>query len=181
MRFIKYTIVASALALGACGGGDKTNAATDSAAATPAATTPAATTTPAAGAPATGAAPAAGAVAAAPVTGKTVDVKMVGDAQGYRFEPANFTVKAGDAIKFTFVSGGPHNVAFDPATIPAGTEAQLSANMPNQMSPLQSQFFNNAGETYTISTGGLKPGQYPYHCVPHMMMNPPMKGVITIQ
>jgi len=39
-------------------------------------------------------------------------VKMVGDAKGYRFEPANFTVKQAMAPSFVVVSGGPHNVAF---------------------------------------------------------------------
>ena len=37
---------------------------------------------------------------------------MIGDAKGYRFEPADITIKQGDAIKFIMVSGGPHNVAF---------------------------------------------------------------------
>ena len=49
-------------------------------------------------------------------------VKMIGDDKGYRFEPADITIKAGDAIKFVMVTGGPHNVAFDPATIPADVE-----------------------------------------------------------
>jgi plastocyanin len=53
----------------------------------------------------------------AAITGTTHEVKMIGDAQGYRFDPANITVKAGDGIKFTTVNGGPHNVAFDPATV----------------------------------------------------------------
>ncbi len=54
---------------------------------------------------------------------------MIGGAQGYRFEPANVTVKAGGGIKFINVSGGPHNAAFDPAEVPADVRAQLSANM----------------------------------------------------
>ena len=32
-------------------------------------------------------------------------------------------LKAGDAIKFVNVSGGPHNVAFDEATVPADSKA----------------------------------------------------------
>src|SRR6478736_8205842 len=94
-------------------------AADTTATATPA---PAATTTPtdtgaaaAAAAPAA-AAPAAGAVAAAPATGATHEVKMIGDATGYKFDPANITVKQGDAVKFVMVSGGPHNVTFQNVT-----------------------------------------------------------------
>ena len=63
----------------------------------------------------------------APVTGTTHEIKMVGDDKGYRFEPANLTIKAGDAVKFTFVSGGPHNVAFEGATLAADVKAQLDS------------------------------------------------------
>ena len=167
MRFLGFAIVGSAIVLGACGGGEK--AADSTAAVTPAPdTTASAATT-----------PAAPAGAMAPITGTTHEVKMVGDEKGYRFEPANITVKAGDGIKFTFVSGGPHNVAFDPATIPADVKPQLSANMPNQQGELSSPLFSNAGESYTISFANVKPGQYPYHCTPHLAMN--MKGTITVQ
>ena len=81
----------------------------------------------------------------------THEVKMVGDDKGYRYEPADITVKAGDGIKFIMVSGGPHNVAFDPATIPADVKPQLSANMPSQQGELSSPLFSNPNETYTIS------------------------------
>src|SRR6476661_6074644 len=123
MRFYGIALAASAVVLGACAGGDKGAGDTSavavdtSAAAAPAAAAPAA------------AAPAGGTATAAPITGKTVEVKMIGDAQGYRFDPANITIKAGDGIKFTVVSGGPHNVAFDPATVPADQKGQLDANM----------------------------------------------------
>jgi plastocyanin len=180
MRFYKLTLAASVLALGACGG-NKDAATTDTAAAAPAA---AATTTdssamaaPAAGGAAAGAA---GATAAmAPITGKTVEVKMIGDAKGYRFEPANITVKAGDGIKFINVSGGPHNVAFDEASVPAAGKAQLTANMPNQMAPLSSPYISAPNEAYTISFANVAPGTYDYHCTPHLPMG--MKGVITVQ
>src|SRR6185437_3579931 len=132
MRYFGFTaIAASALMLAACGGGEK---AADT---TAAATTPAADTTAAAAAGSTSTAtPAAGAVAAAPITGTIHDVKMIGDAKGYRFEPASITIKEGDGIRYTNVSGGPHDVAFDPAQIPAAVKPQLSANMPDQMSDL---------------------------------------------
>jgi plastocyanin len=165
MRFLGFAVVSSVIVLGACGGGG--DAAADSAAA-PADTAAAVTPTPA---------PTAG--AAAPITGTTHEVKMVGDDKGYRFEPADITVKAGDGIKFIMVSGGPHNVAFDPATIPADVKPQLSANMPNQAGELSSPMFMNPNEEYTISFANIKPGQYPYNCTPHLAMN--MKGTITVQ
>ncbi|MBA2686808.1 MAG: cupredoxin domain-containing protein [Gemmatimonadaceae bacterium] len=166
MRFHLLAVAATAITLGACAGGDKAaeNTTTDTAAvvaATPAATTPAGTTT------------------AAPITGTTHEVKMIGDAQGYRFEPANITVKAGDGIKFTTVSGGPHNVAFDAATISADVKGQLDANISEKMGELSSAMKMNAGESITVSFANIKAGTYPFHCVPHLAMG--MKGVITVQ
>jgi plastocyanin len=125
-----------------------------------------------------GAAPA-GAAGGAAGGGTVHQVRMLGDAQGYRFEPANITVKAGDNIRFVNVSGGPHNAAFDPAAIPDDVEAVLSKNMPEQMSPLAGKLLVNPNETYTISFAGVKPGAYDYFCSPHVAMN--MKGVITVQ
>jgi len=167
MRFYGLALLASAVVLGACGGGEKKPATDTAATAAPAPTSGAA-------------APAApGAVAAIAATGATHEVKMIGDDKGYRFDPANLTIKSGDAVKFVMVSGGPHNVAFDPTTVPADSKAQLDANMSTKMSELSSPLLLNPNEAYTISFGGIKPGQYPFHCTPHLAMN--MKGVITVQ
>lgn len=178
MRFIgQVALITGAFVLGACGGGSKNAASTSD---TTAASAPAASESAAApaAAPAAGGA-AATSSAAAPITGKTWDVKMVGDAKGYRFEPASLTIKEGDGIKFTMVSGGPHDVAFDSTTIPAGATAQLTANMPNQMAPLQSNFLMNAGDSETISFAKVPKGTYPFHCVPHLALG--MKGSVTVQ
>ena len=83
-------------------------------------------------------------------------------------------------IKFVVLSGGPHNVAFDPATIPADVTPQLDANMgTDKMGELSSALKTNNGESVTISFAKIKPGQYPFHCTPHLALN--MKGVITVQ
>lgn len=168
MRFLGFAVVSSAIVLGACSGGGEKTTDTAATAVTPDTATTAAATT-----------PAAPAGAMAPITGTTHEVKMVGDDKGYRFEPADIKVKAGDGIKFTMVSGGPHNIAFDPATIPADVKPQLSANMPNQQGELSSPMFMNPNESYTISFANVKPGQYPFHCTPHLAMG--MKGTITVQ
>jgi plastocyanin len=116
----------------------------------------------------------------APITGTIHEVKMIGDAKGYRFDPANITVKEGDGIKWVMVSGGPHNVAFDPATIPADQRSQLDANMgTDKMGELSSNMKMNPGESVTVSFANIKPGQYPYHCTPHLALG--MKGVVTVQ
>jgi len=171
MRFYGLALAASAVVLGACAGGDK-NAGDTSAVAIDT------TAAPAAAAPAA-MAPAGGAVAMAPITGATHEIKMIGDATGYKFDPANITIKAGDGIKFTVVGGGPHNVAFDPATVPADVQAQLDANISEKMGQLSSALKTNAGESVTVSFANIKAGTYPFHCTPHLALG--MKGVITVQ
>jgi plastocyanin len=170
MRFKGVALVSSAMVLSACFGacGGSKDAA------------PAATSTPAAAT--TAAAPAA-AGAALPVTGKTWEVKMIGDGNSYKFDPADLTIKAGDGIKFTVVSTPPHNVAFDvaqPGLADAAVKAQLDANMgTNKLGELSSPLLLNVGDTYTISFAGVKPGKYLFNCTPHLAMN--MKGSVTVQ
>ena len=173
MRFERYANAAAVITQGACAGGDNKPADTTAVGVD----TSAATGTGTANASGT---PAAGTGTMAAITGTTHEVKMIGDAKGYRFEPANITVKQGDGVKFTMVTGGPHNVAFDPATIPGDVKPQLDANMgTDKMGELSSNMKMNPNEAITISFANIKPGQYPYHCVPHLAMG--MKGVVTVQ
>jgi plastocyanin len=169
MRFLGFAMMASAaIVLSACGGDKAATTDTAAAGASAAAATPAAETP---------AAPAAGAMA--PVTGTMHEVKMVGDGTAYKFEPAELTIKQGDGVKFIMVSGGPHNVSFDPATTPAAAKTALAANMPEQMGELMGKMLVTANETYTISFAGVPAGTYDYNCTPHLAMN--MKGKITVQ
>jgi plastocyanin len=177
ISFHGFAVAVGVLTLGACAGGenkpgDTTHVAVD--------TSSTSTTTTTGGPTSTTPGTTGGAVAMAPITGTTKTVNMVGDAKGYRFEPANFTIKQGDGVKFVVVSGGPHNVAFDPATIPPDVRPQLDANMgSDKMGELSSNMKMNPPESITISFAKIKPGQYPYHCTPHLALN--MKGVITVQ
>lgn len=167
MRFNVIALAASVSVLVACGGSSGDSSAdTGTTAATASATD-------------TGAASAAATGSAAPITGTTHEVKMVGDpATGYKFVPENLTIKAGDGVKWTMVSGGPHNVQFQ--NVPAGAKAQLVANMPNQeMGELSSKMYMNPNEGFTMSFGNVAAGKYDYVCTPHIAMN--MKGSITVQ
>ena len=147
MRFNALALVASAIVLGACGGGGEgSNTDTANAAGTGAAT------------PAAGGATAT--ATAMPATGQTHEVKMIMDGNSYRFEPANITAKAGDAIRFTTTSGMPHNFGFDPANIPDDVEPQLRANMPAGSVDLESPYQNAVGESHVLSLGGIKAGKY---------------------
>lgn len=167
MQFKGLALVASAFIFAACGGGSETQ--------------PAAETTPAA-APAAEAAPAAdaGAVTAQAATGTTHEIKMIGDDKGYRFEPANITIKQGDAIKFVAVSGFPHNVAFAATGLSDAVKAQINANLGTaRLADLSSQMYLAANEGFTLSFAGIPAGKYEYNCTPHLAMN--MKGVITVE
>lgn len=174
MRFYVIALAASAAVLGACAGGDK-NAGDTAAVGVDTSATATAAPAPATATPA----PAGGTASMAPITGKTYEVKMIGDAQGYRFEPANITVKPGDGIKYTVVNGGPHNVAFNPADVPTDVQVQLDANISEKLEMLASALKTNPGESITLSFANIKPGKYPYHCTPHLALG--MKGVITVQ
>lgn len=158
MRFIGSALVMSAIVLGACGGGEKA---------------------PAADAAATAAAPAV-AGTAAPITGTTHEVKMYGDPKnGYKFEPKDITIKAGDGIKFIVADIGPHNVAFAEADIPADVRPQLDANMGEKIGFLSTKLAMAAGDFVIISFANIKPGTYPFNCTPHLAMG--MKGTVTVQ
>jgi len=160
MQASKYAVLASVIALVACGGGDQTPESAPAAA--PAATTPAA--------------------GPAPITGTTQVVQMVLNAAGeYRFEPAALTIKAGDGIRFDFISGGPHNVAFDVAQFASNPAAKtaLMANMTEPIADLSGKMLNAVGESYTLSFGNVPPGTYEANCTPHLAMG--MKMQITVQ
>ena len=159
-------LVAGFVALAGCGGEPRTPAA-DTAGAPAAMASPAATT------PATGAAP------SAAITGTMHEVRMLGDAKGYRYEPANLTIKAGDGVRWTMVSGPPHNVSFWADSIPAGAAAALTSAMPAQTSPLAGPLMLQPNEAYTIAFTGAPKGTYRYFCTPHLAMG--MVATITVQ
>lgn len=167
MQFKSVALVASAIVFAACGGGADAGAEGEM--------TPG--TTPAAEASTT---PASGAISYAAPTGTTHEIKMIGDDKGYRFEPANLTIKSGDAVKFVAVSGFPHNVVFEGASLAENVRKQLDANFGDQrMAELTSQMYMNPNESVTVSFANIPAGTYNFNCTPHLAMN--MKGVITVQ
>ena len=151
------------VALAACGGGDA--APSDSLA-----VIPAAPATPVVSAPPAG--------SAAAITGAIIEVRMVGDGKGYRFEPATVKAVPGDGIKFVVISGGPHEVAFDLAAVPPESRDQLRWNMPNSTEG-RSPLLSHEQETWTVSLGSLAKGRYPFVSTPRVAQG--MKGEIVIQ
>jgi plastocyanin len=110
---------------------------------------------------------------------KVVEIQMIGDASGYKFSPASVTIQRGDTVKFTLVSGPPHNVVFWEDSIPKGAAAKLGKAMTKTVGPLTGPFLLNAGDTYEISFAGLPVGTYKFYCAPHLALG--MHGVIEVK
>jgi len=109
----------------------------------------------------------------------TIVVRMLGDASGYRFQPASVSAHVGDVVRFVNISGGPHNVSFWEDSIPAGAAATLQRNMQKTMGTLSGVLLSEPNETYTVSLAGLRPGTYRYYCLPHLALK--MAGRITVR
>ncbi len=111
------------------------------------------------------------------VTTHNVNMVLEG-ATNYRFVPEQLTVKPGDRVVFHNVSGGPHNVAFWPDSIPAGARQVLEPQIPNPIGPLSSELLVDPNATITISFAGAPAGEYKFTCTPHLAMG--MNGKITV-
>ena len=120
-------------------------------------------------------------VAAAPApapAGATHDVNMVMEGTAYKFVPAELSVRAGDQVVFHNVSGGPHNVAFWPDSIPAGAKEVIDPQLKDQIAPLSSALVVDPNATITISFANAPAGEYRFTCTPHLAMG--MNGKITV-
>ena len=104
---------------------------------------------------------------------------MTGTGTVFKFEPAAITVPAGGTARFINVSGGPHNVAFYPDSIPAGAADKLNAAMANRMDNLAGPFLINPNDRYDVSFAGLPAGVYKGFCTPHLALG--MKFTLTVQ
>lgn len=98
-----------------------------------------------------------GTVNVSAVTAKTVSVS----ASGTSFSPANITIEAGDAVKWS--STGTHTV-----TSGTGSSAPNVGVLFDQSLP--------SGQTFTFTF--TTPGTYPYFCRPHEGLG--MKGTVTV-
>ncbi len=111
--------------------------------------------------------------------GAVHEVRMVGDANGYRFEPSTLTITTGDAVRFIVISGEPHNVVFDGAGLSSATQTQLDRNFSERSGPLATAMLNEAGEAVTVSFSAMPEETYSYSCSVHDGTG--MRGTITVQ
>lgn len=98
--------------------------------------------------------------------GNVVNVEMLTDEQGNNvFRPAELTVKQGDVVRFTLVSGV-HNVHFLPDSNPG------ASGLPGASDMLQAP-----GQTYDLKIT-LAAGRYFFQCDPHALLG--MVGYLTV-
>jgi len=121
--------------------------------------------------------PAAGEAAA---TGPVVEVKMTGNGSTKAaFEPNSITIPVGATVRFTNVSGGPHNITFWPDSVPAGGAAALNSGMKNTVDNLSGPYLTQPNETYDVSFANAPKGAYKGYCTPHLTLG--MKIAIRVQ
>ena len=106
-------------------------------------------------------------------------VRMVGDANGFRFEPAHLEIASGDTVIFQVASGQPHDVAFDTVGLAPATVRQLSMHVHHQIAPFAGPLLVKPGERYVVAFDGIVPGRYPFYCLPHQAVQ--MKGEVIVR
>ena len=98
------------------------------------------------------------ALLASPALAADQVVKMGSDGGQLAFEPATVTVSKGDTVTWENNKMAPHNVVFDPASVPGGKEVA------DKLTHTQLTF--SPGESYS-TTFDVEPGEYTYYCAPH--------------
>lgn len=95
---------------------------------------------------------------------------LLGDNDGgLAFEPATFSVPAGEKIVFKNNRGFPHNVVFDEDDVPSGVDvAKISMG--------EDDYLNAGGETYAVTL--TEKGTYSFYCAPHQGAG--MVGKVTV-
>ena len=112
----------------------------------------------------------------------THEVKLVLVGTAYKYVPNKLTIQSGDVIKFTSVSGGPHNVQFYPDSIPANASGPIKALAiapPEKGGNIVIESMKMDGESVEVSFAGAPPGVYKFFCAPHHALG--MTGEVTVQ
>lgn len=116
------------------------------------------------GAPATE--PASSGAPATTPSGDTIEIKLITDEQGNRFEPAAIEAEQGDILRLVLVSGV-HNMHFLPDSNPGAADL-----------PPASEMLQLPGQTLDIPVT-MKPGHYYFQCDPHALLG--MVGHLEVE
>ncbi|HEU5050053.1 MAG TPA: plastocyanin/azurin family copper-binding protein [Gemmatimonadales bacterium] len=98
--------------------------------------------------------------------GDIIEVKLITDEQGNRFEPAQLEAETGDLIRLVLVSGV-HNMHFLPDSNPGKTDL-----------PPASEMLQLPGQTLDIPVT-MGPGSYYFQCDPHAALG--MVGRLEVE
>lgn len=98
--------------------------------------------------------------------GKTIEVKLITDDNGNRFEPNKIEAHKGDIVKFV-LQVGVHNVHFLPDSNPGKTGL-----------PPASEMLQLPGQAYELPIT-LAPGKYYFQCDPHAALG--MTGHLEVE
>ncbi len=104
--------------------------------------------------------------AAPAADGDVIEVKLITDEQGNRFEPAEIEAKQGDILRLVLVTGV-HNLHFLPDSNPGATDL-----------PPASDMLQLPGQTLDIPVT-MKPGHYFFQCDPHALLG--MVGHLEVE
>ncbi len=82
-------------------------------------------------------------------------------------------------VRFRNRSGGRHNVAFWPDSIPRGAAGPLQAGMAGQTGTLEGSLLIDVGTVYEVNFSRAPKGVYNFYCTPHVALG--MRGNITVE
>ena len=98
--------------------------------------------------------------------GKVIEVKLISDDTGNRFEPNAIEADRGDVLRLTLVSGV-HNLSFPPDKNPGASGL-----------PEASPMLQLPGQTHDVPLN-FAPGHYAFQCDPHAALG--MTGTLEIE
>jgi plastocyanin len=96
----------------------------------------------------------------------------------FRFSPARVTARPGDILLFRAVSGTPHSIVFEGASLSGGAREALNGSMSRRSGDLSSPLLTPDGAEYRMSVPALPPGTYEFFCLPHRAYDE--RGVLQI-
>ncbi len=96
----------------------------------------------------------------------------------YRFSPGRVSARPGDVLVFKTVSGTPHSIVFEGATLSGPAHEALNGSMGRRSADLSSPLLSPDGAEYRIVVPAVPAGRYEFFCLPHRAYD--MRGVLQV-
>ena len=97
----------------------------------------------------------------------------------YRFSPARVTARRGDVLLFKAVTGMPHSIVFEAATLSGPAHEALNGAMTRRSGDLSSPLLTPGEAEYRVIVPALPPGRYEFFCLPHRAYD--MRGMLQVE